>query len=206
VLLRSKCKARRQKPRYHRYRTFAVIPMMPTTHSLRQPAIRPLLGAFGHGATFCPTLYSRGDPVACIAYASREQDRATEPYQPPGCTGEGRGDKPEGRRLKELSILTSLKIDHGWIRRLGPGVSAMIQTNRNCATWTSLPLFVRSGSNSEVRTRNWAVRFPSRTDIVSVTTHPEKCQKQTNGSATKYSPIGQGFESAKMRGPDFHRD
>ena len=29
-------------------------------------------------------------------------------------------------------------------------------------------------------------------------------QKQTNGSAAKYGPIGRGFELAKMRGSDFH--
>jgi hypothetical protein len=27
---------------------------------------------------------------------------------------------------------------------------------------------------------------------------------QTNGSAAKYSSIGQGFDLAKIRGPDFH--
>jgi hypothetical protein len=48
---------------------------------------------------------------------------------PPRC--EQRRIKSPDLPLKELSILTSLKIDHGWIRRLGPGVSAMTQINRS---------------------------------------------------------------------------
>jgi hypothetical protein len=50
------------------------------------------------------------------------------------------------------------------------------------------------------------VRYSPRKRPTAVSQpHVAKGEKQTNGSAARYSLIGQGFDLAKMIGPDFHR-